>query len=101
MLLKFLNIDFRLSHSCPPAIICQSNAVAKAFDRSLENFILDILNLKLLLKLADEVFLVRGTEAKFTAWPNVLTFFTHVAPRKKLHINMAKIIYKYKASLPE
>ena len=32
MLLELLNIDLRLSHSCPPAIICQSNAVAKALD---------------------------------------------------------------------
>ena len=80
MLLELLNIDLRLSYSCHPAIIRQCNAVAKTFDRALENFVLYLLDLKLLLKVANEILLVSGLEPSFTTWSNVSASFAEVAP---------------------
>ena len=80
MLLELLYINLCLSYGGAPAIICQCDAVAESFDGTLENFILNFLNLELLLKLADVVFFVRRIECMITTWANILALLAHVAP---------------------
>lgn len=80
MLSKLLDIYLSLSNSSFPAIIGQGDAVAKAFDRALEHFIIDLLNFQLLLELADKIFFIRRKESIDATGANVLLLFTHVSP---------------------
>ena len=83
MLLKLLNIDPGLSHSGPPAVICQRDLVSKSLDRALEDLKKHILNAKLSLKLTDELLFFARNKAILAAWPHVVGPFAHVTPSNK------------------
>ena len=80
MLLKLLNIDPGLSHSGPPAVICQRDAVSESLDRALEDLKKHILNAKLSLKLTDELLFFARNKAILSAWPHIVGPFAHVSP---------------------
>ena len=80
MLFELFDIYFGLCYGGPPAIICQSNAIAKALDGSFEHLKLDVLNLKFPLELAYKFFFVRWLKPKFASWPHVLALLAHITP---------------------
>ena len=91
MLLELFYIYFGLCYGGPPAIICQSNAIAKALDGSFEHLKLDVLNLKFPLELAYKFFFVRWLKSKLASWPHVLALLAHVTPTYMIKLDYLSI----------
>ena len=82
---QLFNVDCRLGHCGPPAVVSQLDCVTKALDCSLEDFELDLVNFELLLKLSDELLDLRV--GYIAAWTHILTSFAQVPPKQSRYVS--------------